>query len=928
MPQPPSDPFLTAVLESTAYAVIATRTDGVITVFNRSAERLLGWSAAELIDRQTPGIFHDGAEVVARAAELSAQLGRQVAPGFEVFVLMAREEGLADERPWTYVRKDGSRVPVLLSVTAVRDREGVLIGYLGVARDVSELRIAERAAAEGEQRFRSVFEGAVDGIFVVDEQGVIQDVNPAAARCFGWAVPEMLGRNLAMLMPGLAGDASWDQLRRFFAGSGPQAMGGEREVEAMRRDGSRFHAELAVAESRVGGRRICIGTVRDVSVRRQAEAAMRDARDAAEAANRAKSDFLANISHEVRTPLNGIVGMTGLLLESSLSASQRDHAETVRSCSEVLLQLINDLLDFAKIEAGRMEIESIPFDPLLVAEEAVALVTERANAKGLVLRLLPSPDLPRSLVGDPGRIRQVLLNLVANAVKFTEHGSVEVELAIDASACGAGEAQLQAVVRDTGIGMEAAVVERLFQPFTQADASTTRRFGGTGLGLSICRRLVELMGGAISVDSAPGRGSAFRFTVRARCGAPSLVDVAAVPAMSGLPVLVVDDHAGNRQLLRHLLIGWGMRPFEVVSGPEAISCLRTAATSGQPFAVVLSDMQMPGMDGLALAEVVRADPMLASVPVVLISSATDRLVQERAIAVGVREVLAKPVRQGRLLECLGRIVGGQAGERRASVPTALAGRVLIADDNAVNQRVALALCAKLGLRADAVGDGQEAVDASGSIDYDLILMDCQMPELDGYGATRAIRAREAATGARRIPVIALTAHAMRGDRERCLAAGMDDYISKPIRIEDLRVAAGRWLPVVAPSAIVPSKPAAADPGAAMDPILNPQVLAGLRSELGPEAAPLIVEMLAAFTEDSAMQLAAFESAPTAPAQMRAAHRLRGSALNLGAVALAAICAKAEAAANAGDMSAARAFVPEMRECLRLTKLALQEQGGS
>ena len=767
------DPFLHAVLDSTAYAIIATAPDGVITVFNRSAERLLGWSASELIGRESPAVFHDPVEVVARAAELSSVFGRPIAPGFECFVLSAREEGGADERPWTYVRRDGGRVPVLLSVTAVRDAQGGLTGYLGVARDVTELRAAQRAVVEGEQRFRAVFEAAVDGIFVIDGHGMIQDVNPAAARCFGWAVAEMLGRNIAMIMPDQEAAAHDGHVRRYLAGGEPRVIGKGREVEAKRRDGSRFPAELAVAAARIDGRQVFIGMVRDITLRKRAEAAMREGRVAAEAANQAKSDFLANVSHEVRTPLNGIVGMTGLLLDSRLDAEQRDHAETVRSCADTLLQLINDLLDFAKIEAGRLEMEAIPFDPLVVAKETVALHADRATSKGVELRLVAGAGLPRDLVGDPGRLRQVLTNLIGNAVKFTERGEVSVELSA-AHGADDGEVVLHGAVRDSGIGMDAATVERLFQPFTQADASTTRRFGGTGLGLSICRRLCGLMGGSISVESEPGRGSSFRFDVRCRVGG-------ALPSVQ--PAL--------------------------------------PASAGQ-----------------------------------------------------------------------------------------LAGRVLIADDNMINQRVASALCVKLGLRADAVGDGREAVAASAAVAYDLILMDCQMPELDGYAATRAIREREAAQGTRRVPVVALTAHAMRGDRDQCLAAGMDDYLSKPIRLEELRSAASRWLPTAAPAAVVPS--------AAID----PSVLAGLRRELGADADLVIGEMLAAFREDGAGQLAAFAAAASTPMQARAAHRLRGSALNLGAVALAEACARAEAAANAGDGAASRACLGAMQDGLRQAEAAL------
>ena len=783
MPHRSPDAFLGAVFDSTAYALIATRPDGIITLFNPAAVRLLGWTAQELVDVQNPGVFHDPTEVVHRAAEMTAELGRTVLPGFEVFVLLAREQGVADERPWTYVRKDGGRVPVLLSVTAVRDANGTLTGYLGVARDVSALRLAEREASEGEQRFRAVFESAADGIYVLDGRGDIIDLNPAAAACFGWSVPELLGRSIALIMPEAESGTALESL---WLG---KAASVTREIVMQRRDATRFPAEITATEAQIGGRLVVICTVRDISLRHQAAAALREGKAAAESANLAKNAFLANVSHEIRTPLNGIVGMTGLLLDSGLDVSQREHADAVRGCADSLLSLVNDLLDFSKIEAGRLEFESIPFDPCQVCADAVSLFAQQASGKQLQLRLVTATGLHGSLLGDPGRFRQVLVNLLGNAVKFTMQGEIVVE--VRTTEMADGQVELAGVVRDTGIGMDAAGAARLFQPFTQADVSMTRRFGGTGMGLSICRQLTLQMGGGISVSSEPGRGSVFRFTIRCPIG----------PARSA---------------------------------------------------------ELPAMSG---------------------------------------ETTLKR----------------------------LHGRVLIADDNAINQRVALALCAKLGLRADAVADGAEAVSVSARVSYDMVLMDCQMPEMDGYAATAAIRSREATSGTSRLPIIALTAHAMRGDRDRCIAAGMDDYLSKPIRIEELSRVAARHLHGVDPS---PPPVRLADPAPAVpstvspEVIIDPTILAGLRHELGLDADLVISEMLIAFSEDTAAQLAECFAADTASALSKAAHRLRGSALNVGAVALAGSCAKAETAGNSGDLTTGKSCLLEMEKHLRLAAQAL------
>jgi PAS domain S-box-containing protein len=818
--------------------------------------------------------------------------------------------------------KDGTNIPVRVSAAAV---PGAAAGELLVLyEDISEQRRAQRALEESEGRLRQVIDSNIVGIAFGDANGTVIDANDEYLRIVGSTRDELVARRVNFLKAALP-----DADTNTGAGAEPHpnatATGASQlwEKEITRPDGTIVPVVVGMAAlDQLGENGIAI--MLDITSRKRAEEVTRQARDLAEQAVEARSMFLANMSHEIRTPMNAVLGMVELVMDTELTREQRHSLEVVRGSAESLLGILNDILDYSKIEAERLELETIPFDLPRLVHSVTSLLALRAREKHIELIADVSADTPDIVAGDPTRVRQILTNLVGNAIKFTDEG--EVVVSVRPVRMDDGRDAVRFSVRDTGIGIPPNQIDRIFAEFTQADASMSRQYGGTGLGLAIVRRLVNLMGGKLGVTSKPSQGSDFSFTL------PLPVESARADSrpdtglgLAGRRILVVDDNATNRGILREMLSSEGARVAEATGSVGALGALRTAQEEGNPIAIAVVDIQMPGVDGFELASMIRADPTFGTTRLLMLTSAGQRGDGARCRTLGLDGYLTKPTSRVELLEGVAAVLGGrgstgiegQVVTRHSLAEARQSLRILLAEDVLVNQEVAATMLRKRGHYVDVAGNGREAVEAAAKVRYDVILMDIQMPDMDGFAATAAIRATEAG---RELPIVALTAHALSGERERCVALGMNDHLGKPFKAHELFATVERWGTPLAraraeaglreristpdgvetarrPVARVAASPHAPDASSVDIEALREQ----LREADAEDALDAIVDTFLDSVPERVETLCGLLASGSPPDIARAAHALKSSVGAIGARALALTLAGIESSANSDSL---------------------------
>ncbi len=873
-----------AFFESLTDMIFVGNLDGSLVFTNTAVVQTLGYSIEELS--------------AMNVLDVHPADRRQEAQ--EIFSAMLRGE--QKHCPLPLASKDGRLIPVETRVWFGRWNH--MDCFFGISKNLT-------SEVEAQQRFKRLFHNNPAPMALSSLPGrQFADMNDSFLKALGYARNEVIGKTAA-------------ELGLFVQSEQQDAMAGKLinniritdfEMQVRGKDGTILDGLFSGDVISNQGEKFLLTVMTDITVRKrkerslqesnfQFEAATSHANEQAarsESANLAKSEFLANMSHEIRTPMNGVIGMADLLLDTDQTPAQREYTEAIHSCGDALLSLINDILDFSKVEAGQLLLECLDFDIRTTLEDAVEILAVKAQEKGLDVVCQIAEEVPESLRGDPGRLRQVLFNLLGNAIKFTRLGGVTLRLEL------LGETETSATLRfsvtDTGIGIARDKQDAIFSKFTQADASTSRQFGGTGLGLAISRQLVHLFQGEISLESREGQGSTFSFTAVFQKPPAGAIPQPAVEAdLSGVKVLVIDDFKTNRVLMTALLRNWGCRFGEAADADTALTMLREAAREGDPFAAVLLDMQMPLIDGAELGRLIKEDDAIKSARLVMLTSLGKRGDAERLAGVGFSGYLPKPIRPSLLRKCLALVMGRQKASgpdleliTRHTVAEATRRRlrILVADDNTTNRIIAVKMLEKLGHVAEAVTNGAEAIDSLRRLPYDLVLMDCQMPVLDGFEATRVIRNPETGLRNPQIPIIALTAHAMKGDRDLCLEAGMNDYVSKPTKARDLAAAIERCKSSE-------TRPGAADAGA----VESDFDRAGLLERAMGDR-KFALELAVAFLEESPTLLkglATAIAAGDAPAAGHLAHALKGASANMGGETFCHIASLMEAAGQESDL---------------------------
>ncbi len=818
------------------------------------------------------------------------------------------------------IHRNGRRVCVMVDARILRDENGAQAGAIACLKDITQFK----QLSQQHHVLSSVVANHFESVVITDVDFKITYVNQKTQTLYGYRAQELLGRHLSLLLQ----DLSPNILTQKIAACGEEYA---KEAFHQRKNGSRFACEYKIVPlcGEDQGTYAYASMQRDVSARHQATAMLQatnmQLREAtkyahemmeratnlaidADVANRAKSEFLANMSHEIRTPMNGVIGMTGLLMDTELTAQQRHYAESVLSSAESLLSLINDILDFSKIEAGKLDLEQIDFNLLNLLDEFATTLAWRAHQKGLEFICAVEPDTPVHLRGDPGRLRQILNNLGSNAVKFTHSGEVVVRVRCLHSA--QDQVVLQCAITDTGIGIAQQDLALLFERFAQLDASTTRQYGGTGLGLAICKRLTSLMHGEIGVESEAGQGSTFWFTVTLLPSQPSAIpDLPVHTDLQGVRILVVDDHPTNCEILMALLHSWGMRPCEARDGMQALVMLREAATTPDPFQVALIDLAMPIMDGEQLGQMIQSDELLAALRCVIMPSLTVPGDLKRYAASGFHAYLPKPVRQQDLHNVLCNVLDEHTRQAETMVTRHSSrermyaeqplfaqwqARILLVEDDPVNQEVALGALRRLGLSADLAENGEQALQALAMAAYDLVFMDVQMPVLDGFAATRKLRSQARSALNVQVPIIAMTANAMQGDREKCLACGMNDYLPKPLSRDALEAAIKRWLPDIL---VHPQHPLTIERPYSVFAALRGFDTQAALARMGEDihAYRAVLQKFSSYHQHTATRLSDYLQAGDLAAAHNLAHSVKGVAANIGALELQAVAEKLETA---------------------------------